>query len=565
MYGALANPTDSTDQQEHGKKRAVIYARVSTMAQARTNEGDGYSLEAQLGAGYHKATSMGAEVVDVYVDKGRTAKTIDRKQFTQMIERIQTLRDVDLVICHKLDRWARNRRDDANMAYELEQSGAALVSVSENIDGTPGGRLLHGILASINEFYSANLSGEILKGTVQKAKDGGTPHRVRLGYLNVRKQLGDGGEVRTVEVDPDRAPLIQYAFEQFATGELSVRDVLADVTAKGLRTRPTPKQPSKPLSVSRMADLLHSDYYCGIVRYRSVAYQGTHEPLIPQELYERVQEVFRLHDKAGERRKTHHHYLKGTVFCGRCGSRLVITKANGNGGVYFYFFCGGRQRGNGCTQPYVLVDEVEQAVIDHYELIELSPERQQKLQANLAAELKRSRRNAERSTKQLKATLATLDDERMKLLQAHYAGAIPLDLLKREQDRITREQADAERRLADVTAHHGDTEAVLADAIRLAGNCQQLYKSLSLEERRLMNQAFFKKLLLDADEVRDYEWTEPFAALWAHDLAEEVRQHTASEVQESAEQKEPWSQCDQGSSKNILVGVTGLEPVTSAV
>ena len=61
-------------------------------------------------------------------------------------------------------------------------------------------------MASIAEFYSANLATEILKGSNQKAQAGGTPALAPIGYLNV--QCFDGGrDIRTIEVDDERAPL----------------------------------------------------------------------------------------------------------------------------------------------------------------------------------------------------------------------------------------------------------------------------------------------------------------------------------------------------------------------
>ena len=113
--------------------------------------------------------------------------------------------DVQYVIVHKVDRLARNRADDVAIVMAIRQSGATLVSVSENIDETPSGLLLHGIMSSIAEFYSANLGLEVKKGTTEKAKRGGTPFRAPIGYVNVREII-DGREIRTIAVDPDRGP-----------------------------------------------------------------------------------------------------------------------------------------------------------------------------------------------------------------------------------------------------------------------------------------------------------------------------------------------------------------------
>src|SRR5262249_16418300 len=152
----------------------------------------------------------------------------------RMLERVRTRHDVDYVIVWKVDRFARNRRDDANMLFELKAYGAQLVSATENIDQTPAGQLMHGMLASFSEYYSRNLAAEVAKGTTQKAKRGGTPGTAPLGYLNIIERA-DGREVRTIVVDPDRSPLIRWAFETYATGYYSLSDLTELLEARGLR------------------------------------------------------------------------------------------------------------------------------------------------------------------------------------------------------------------------------------------------------------------------------------------------------------------------------------------
>lgn len=80
-----------------------------------------------------------------------------------------------------------------------------LVSATENIDETPSGMLLHGIMSTIAEFYSRNLANEVAKGVTQKAATGGTVGRAPIGYLNVHKRDELGRDVPTVDLDPDRA------------------------------------------------------------------------------------------------------------------------------------------------------------------------------------------------------------------------------------------------------------------------------------------------------------------------------------------------------------------------
>ena len=85
-----------------------------------------------------------------------------------------------------------------------------------------------------------------------------------------------------------------------------------------------------------------------------------------------------------------------------------------------------------------------------------------------------------------------LDAERLKLVQAHYADAIPLDLLKKEQDRITASLETIEHR---ITAHHGHYAAARAnldDSLKLLSNAADIYEHADDANRRLINQALFK-------------------------------------------------------------------------
>ena len=185
---------------------AVAYIRVSSKEQAeKGGEAEGFSIPAQREACKRKAASLQAALIEQFVERGESAKTADRPELQRMLQFIAE-HPVRYVIVHKVDRLARNRADDVAINLAIRQAGAELVSVSENIDQTPSGLLLHGIMASISEFYSRNLATEVIKGSVQKAKNGGTPGKAQIGYLNVR-QVINGREGRTVEIDRERGQL----------------------------------------------------------------------------------------------------------------------------------------------------------------------------------------------------------------------------------------------------------------------------------------------------------------------------------------------------------------------
>ncbi len=254
---------------------------------------------------------------------------------------------------------------------------------------------------------------------------------------------------------------MRWAFEQYATGEWTLRSLHQAVTEKGLTSSGGPRTPSKPLSLSNLARLLRTKYYVGIVSYRGVEYPGAHDPLVSEETFERVQAVLDAHGRAGEKQRVHHHYLKGSVFCGQCGSRLcVMHSKNRHGTVYPYFFCLGRQQHyTQCTQKVVLIDQVEAAVVRHYATVQLSDQQKQEVQAFILDQLRSRRTEAEQEQDRQRRRIQQLTDERSKLLQAHYAGAVPLDLLKEEQERISSQLKAAEKRRAASELSLGEVEA----------------------------------------------------------------------------------------------------------
>jgi hypothetical protein len=100
------------------------------------------------------------------------------------------------------------------------------------------------------------------------------------------------------------------------------------------------------------------------VTWRGVEYDGKHPSLVSAETFEQVQAVLVAHRLSGERSYKHRHYLAGSVFCGRCESRLLFGVTTGSKGMrYEYFFCAGRQSGRtGCELPYLPLEQVDAAV-----------------------------------------------------------------------------------------------------------------------------------------------------------------------------------------------------------
>jgi site-specific DNA recombinase len=529
--------TDSEEGKKIEGAPAVVYVRVSPGKgqAAKVDEPNGYSLPAQLEACKRKAASLKAAVIEEFVERSESAKTSDRPELQRLMEFVKEHR-VKYVIVHKVDRLARNRADDALINLAFQQVGAELVSVSENIDQTPSGLLLHGIMSSIAEFYSRNLATEVIKGSVQKAKSGGTPCKAPIGYLNVR-QLVNGLEGRTVEVDPVRGLLMTWAFEAYATGEWTIRTLLAELTERGLTTVPSQKLPARPLRVSHLHRLLRHPYYIGIVRYRGVLYEGKHTQLVDKETWQRVQELLSAKHLTGERHREHPHYLKGSIFCGQCGSRLIVCHAKGRGGTYPYFICLGRQqKQTNCELRALHIQQVEEKVAEYYATVQLPEDELVAIRAFLEEELSSLRLDAERERRVQERRLVGLYGERKKLLDAHYADAVPLDLLKSEQERLTREIDSAEGRLAEVEGDFKKAESNLKRALIRVGDCETAYREAAGPLRRQFNLAFFRRLLISDEYTVEGELAEPFDTLLGPELRRVIAVRASEELRDSINQ-----------------------------
>ena len=566
-------------------KRAVIYLRVSTRDQAkRGGETEGFSIPAQREACHRKAKSLGAEVIEEFIDAGESAKSAQRPELQRMLSYVKD-NTIQLVIVHKVDRLARNRMDDVQINFEIQQAGARLVSCSENIDETPSGMLLHGIMSSIAEFYSQNLATEAKKGMTQKAKSGGTPGRAPFGYINTTQRTAEGREVRTVITDPDRAHWVPWMYERYATGEWTTGMLRDELDTQGVTTLARPKQPARPLTTSMVHSILSNPYYTGLVVFGGATYQGRHQPLVSTELWSKVEAIRHGRSHAKEKPAIRTHYLKGSLFCGQCGSPLSYeVSRNRLGNYYHYFYCLGRQaRKNGCTFVAIQAHHAEQLVEDHWATITLPDETLTTVRKLVISHLDTLLKKHDHQAHQAENTLAEVTTRSERLMQAYYAGAIDVELLRKEQDRLRTSQAAAERQLHHLQTSRDKLHSALDQCLSALHDGQQQYLAATDNSRRDLNQAVFDKIYLDDDEITSSQHRDVYRYLLDSNLpavleneAKEQQDVVAPETKTRQDAVTPDRQRDAvtpdnmknlqpvagGSKMTLLVELRGFEPLT---
>ena len=503
--------------------RAVIYVRVSSREQA---EG-GYSIEAQLEACRRLVYEKGWLVEDEFTESGESGRTLNRPAFKAMLAMLDEHRGISHLVIHKIDRLARNLADYAAVKAQLKKLGIRLVSVTEGLEESPSGRLVEGIMATIAEFYSDNLGQEVRKGMQQKLRNGGWPHMAPVGYLNIRTN-GQRKSEAVIAVDPEQAPLVTQAFELYATGDHTLISLQAEMAARGLHNKR-----GTPISRSKIAELLHNKLYVGIVVHDGVEYKGAHEPIVSKRLFNRVQQVFGLHDRDKVRQTKHPHFLRGVLFCASCGSRLSSLTAKGR---YGYFYCLGRFTGRtDCREPYVPMELAEKLVEDVYRGLKIEQRVEANLVHSLEAELADERSFNTESLVLARRRLARAEHERDRLLQAYFADALSLDIFKREQTRIANEIELSEAEIKRTETAESPYRMLLDSALSIIRDARRRYATAEPYEKRLYNQVILERVQFAAGTRARVDLTPPFNGLFL--LA--------------------------SSNKGSLVGETGFEPATT--
>ncbi len=551
-------PTTTTDQpasvllSAETTKRAFVYLRVSSEGQVNTGySADGLSIDAQREAATDKAGQLDAEIAAEFSDPGRSAfvELHKRTGFLTMLDELKRRNEhastrVDFVIVWALNRWARNTQDHFRTHDLVRQAGARLISITEPMvgDDTPESFWMEGMMAVTNQYESMKTGRNVRGGLYQKAKVGGSYGGRRLGYVKSVEQLPDGRQVSTPALDPDRHHFMTLAFQLYASGEYSISQLVAELYRAGLRSYPTRRYPEGKVGTAALQRLLRNPYYTGQLVYKrgtpdEQVFDGRHPQLIDQVTFDLVQT--RLDEKrvAGERPQKRCHYLRGSVFCGDCGHRLVYGFSRGKSGQrYPYFFCVSRTRGSDCAMHTSINPKfIEQAIQRYYieRPVQLTPEQVQRRTAAIEALVAVSQQ-AVTQVKEAKVRLIrALEAKQDALVDMRFTEkSVSASVFKRKQATLDDELDAAHASLAETEGALLLNSEHLRVALELAEDVAGVYRAGAEQLKRSYNQAFFRKLYVlpewdeDAGQmvvrVTGAELTEPYALLLAGGLAENV-------------------------------------------
>ena len=235
----------------------------------------------------------------------------------------------------------------------LKKNGVRVISAKENITDDASGIIVEGVLESMAEYYSAELSQKIRRGmdiNAQKCLSNGS--LPGLGF----KVDAD----RKFYIDPEAAAVVREIYERYASGE-TVAEINRDLNARQIKTAH-----GKEFNKNSLHRILRNKRYIGVYLYKDMEIPGGMPRIIEDELFERVQHILNKNKQAPGRTRGKEEYLLTTkLFCGYCGKFMIGESGKSrNGTVHRYYKCTTIKNLKGdCKKKSVKKDWIEDLII----------------------------------------------------------------------------------------------------------------------------------------------------------------------------------------------------------
>lgn len=482
--------------------RVALYARVSSERQAEKD----LSIPAQLKALRDYAAKNGWDVVQEFIDAAESARTANRPEFQRMIALAKKKpQQFSAILVWKLSRFARNREDSILYKSLLRKHGVQLVSLSEPVDESPAGRLLEGVIEVIDEFYSANLAQDALRGMKENASrgfcNGGTPP---YGYRHERVRIGTQLKSK-LTLEPQEASIVKRMFDLCLSG-LGLLQIAKTLNQEGSLTRG-----GNPWNKTVIHYMLRNETHVGTLVFNKgsakqldskagnecIRIEHAHPAIVSAKTFQRVQAM--LHERSPK--VTHPKFLasdyllSGLAYCGFCHCKLIGCSAKS--GRFHYYACQRvLKRGrSSCRGGFIPRAKLEAAVLERLRERVLTEANLTSLVELVNEELSQAARETDQRRGEIDARLEDLRARLHKLYGALETGHLAVDDIapRIKELRAQIEENEARRKSVDKNKERA-LRLTRADMLVQVRDFQQLLGSASFLERKRFLRSFIKRI-----------------------------------------------------------------------
>ena len=305
-----------------------------------------------------------------YVDEAENGRVADRPQFREIIEEGGKPKvPFDVILVWKFSRFTRKREHAVAFKSQLRRKGIKVVSITEQAEDNATGRLLEGIIESVDEYYSENLAQEVVRGMREAASRGFfLASNAPFGCKRV-KVSDEVKERPTLEVDPATAPVVKEMFEKSLRGS-GLKEICKELNDRAVTNR------GKRWYEGTLHYVLRNEAYTGTAVWGKtskgqeaqdpVRVEGAWPALVSRELFDDVQQA--MSDRAPKvqrpARVGSQYLLSGLLKCGVCGRPYSAQEAKS--GQFAYYICGTlfREGAGTCSARYLNAPKLETFVVE---------------------------------------------------------------------------------------------------------------------------------------------------------------------------------------------------------
>ena len=343
---------------------AALYARVSSDRQDVD-----LSVAAALRALRDHAAKNGYLVAREYVDEAESGRIADRPQFSRMLdEASKPEAPFKEILVWKFSRFTRKREHAVAFKSMLRRRGVRVVSITEQADDTPTGKLMEAIIESVDEFYSENLGQEVTRGMREAASRGfWVSSHAPFGYNRV--MAPDGPKKRpTLETNPDTSRIVRRIFNMAEAGKGTL-EITRTINSEGIAS---PK--GKLWGKTSVHGILTNEAYTGTLLWGTKA-RDKAEPvrvekafpaIVSRAQFRRVNQQLRRRAPriSNPRRVGSSYLLTGLIKCQACDTPLNGRFAQS--GKYAYYVCPSNIKigKDACETPSINARRFEELVVN---------------------------------------------------------------------------------------------------------------------------------------------------------------------------------------------------------
>jgi DNA invertase Pin-like site-specific DNA recombinase len=392
----------------------LALARVSSREQER----EGFSLDIQEDALKREAERRHGKIIKLWRIAETASKKDERTTFKELVAFATKHADeLDGILFYKIDRAARNLFDYVELERLESEYHVPFFSVTQPTENTPAGRMQRRMLASMASYYTEQQSLDVREGVKRRVECGLFPQKAAYGYRNIRVDKRG-----LVEVHPVNSPKVRKVFAHFAAERLTLEELRQRLHDDGVFY--SDSRPFFPTTT--LYAILRSRAYLGEIRYHQRWLPGTHEPLVDQATWDRVQRSL-----CGKVYQTHDLTFAGALIrCKHCGHVVTgeRTVKKSTGKPYFYYRCSVY---NAPGHPRVRVSEkfLNQSFLSIFDRLKIEDGEQRawflrQVRRQTAQRVESGSKRATENTRQLSLTI----QRRKELLDMRLSGEVGADV-----------------------------------------------------------------------------------------------------------------------------------------